>query len=628
MGRRVGRRRALAVSGSAALGAAFLAACGGDDDDTPAGPTSAPASSGGTGAGSSAGGGSSGAGTGGTAANGLLTAPQDTSAQAKRGGVHKSALSNDVPNFDPSFPAVQSLRFLQMCYSKLTQIKPGTLQPSNGEIVGDLAESWEFSPDLLTLTFKLRPNVKWHPVEPVNGREFTADDVLYTWKRFTEIAQFRFSIVNSVNPAAPVLSVEVPDAQTMVMKLAQPLPALPGVLSYPVGGGLYFVPTEAEDKIDLRRAIAGTGHFYLEEYEPSVKFVLKRFEEYFEEGRPYLDGIDLPIVSEYAARLAQFRTGATLEGDFQRNIAPQDLLPLKSEVEGLDLYQGDWPGGFVWMIYAFSPDHKTPLRDIRVRQALSMAWDRDAWIEAVNELDKLRDAGLPVETRWHTALAAGFYEGWWLDPQDEAAFGPNAKYYHRNIEEAKKLLAAAGFPDGIDLVSNHISGPEFGATFQDNIHVMEGTAEEAGFRFPENAITYAAWQEMYDSDGEFDGYGYGGSPLGLQPDAVTRLFEEFHTKGSVFFGFDVDGVGNKQGDPFLDSEIEKARQEPDLEAQKARVKDLQRYLAEQQFMGRQPGVTRPFNLWWRAVKNVQTFQGGQRVHVDTWLDENEPPLKA
>ena len=55
--------------------------------------------------------------------------------------------------------------------------------------------------------------------------------------------------------------------------------------------------------------------------------------------------------------------------------------------------------------------------------------------------------------------------------------------------------------------------------------------------------------------------------------------------------------------------------------------ELQRYLAKTQYMGRQPGVTRPYTLFWPAVKNIQTFQGGQRIHVDSWLDKNEAPLK-
>ena len=80
-----------------------------------------------------------------------------------------------------------------------------------------------------------------------------------------------------------------------------------------------------------------------------------------------------------------------------------------------------------------------------------MAYDRDLWIDAVYDTKALQDAGVPIVRRWNTSLtaldsdAAG---GWWLDPQGKD-FGDNAKYYQHNIAEAKKLMSAAGFANGL-----------------------------------------------------------------------------------------------------------------------------------------------------------------------------------
>ena len=69
---------------------------------------------------------------------------------------------------------------------------------------------------------------------------------------------------------------------------------------------------------------------------------------------------------------------------------------------------------------------------------------------------------MPVESRWNTALV-GSYEGWWLDPKGKD-FGPNAKYFQHDLAEAKKLLAAAGYPNGFETTSHYVTGPELGAT--------------------------------------------------------------------------------------------------------------------------------------------------------------------
>src|SRR5207248_10705217 len=116
------------------------------------------------------------------------------------------------------------------------------------------------------------------------------------------------------------------------------------------------------------------------------------------------------------------------------------------------------------------------LRDVRLRQAYSMAWDRDLFIETVFNVSKFASQGLPVETRWNTALAATSFE--WLNPKSKD-FGENAKYFEHSVAEAKKLLSAAGYPNGVEVTSNTFTTGEYGTDFPKYTEILEGMATEA-----------------------------------------------------------------------------------------------------------------------------------------------------
>src|SRR5688572_29525412 len=156
---RLSRRRALAGSAAGVAGAAFLAACGGSDSGAGGTSTSKPQSA------------------------GLVSSLSDTLKQAKYGGVLKDFSNSEPANLDAMAP-LASLNFqARNVYGTLLREKPGYLKPSESTLGGDLAESWEFSPDHLQLTMKLRPGVKWHNKAPLNGRLVDKDDVIFTWKR-------------------------------------------------------------------------------------------------------------------------------------------------------------------------------------------------------------------------------------------------------------------------------------------------------------------------------------------------------------------------------------------------------------------------------------------------------------
>jgi ABC-type transport system substrate-binding protein len=274
-----------------------------------------------------------------------------------------------------------------------------------------------------------------------------------------------------------------------------------------------------------------------------------------------------------------------------------------------------------------NPPEKTPFRDERVRQALSMSWDRDQYIDTFFNVSKFRAEGLPVETAWNTVFGADLpFTGWWLDPKS-SDFGENAKYFQHNIAEAKKLLSAAGNPNPQALSTQRSAD-------SDQITVLEGMASEAGFRFTTNVVNQTEYVRVRDSQGKFEGIAYRGLPSGSSSggaDNLEFLIRSFSIKlgGRNYSGFDANGRGDFSGDQYLEDMFAKGRGEADVNKRKALVHEAQRYLAKKMYSIRWPGGASGFLLRWPAVKNVGVFKDDLRGDDMTlWLDPSQPPLSS
>ncbi len=143
----------------------------------------------------------------------------------------------------------------------------------------------------------------------MNGRAFDADDVLYSWKRFTTVGNQRTAYSNALNPDAPITSVTAPDAKTIVVKLKSPNFAI--LAMFGARENVNLVPKEAEDTsvLDLRKTMIGTGPYYVSDYTTSIGWTLKKFDKFWDTNRPYFDQINNPIITEYSALLSQFKAG-------------------------------------------------------------------------------------------------------------------------------------------------------------------------------------------------------------------------------------------------------------------------------------------------------------------------------
>jgi len=601
---RTSRRRALAGSGALVAGAALLAACGGGSDSGSSKSTS------------------------GEAKSDLLTKPVDTAKQAKRGGTSKWLFTSENATLDIHVAGAPLNTPRCMVYSDLIMSKPGHLeQPGYTEYLPDFAQAWEVSPDKLTITFKLHENVKWHNKAPVNGRVVDVDDLKMTWDRFVKQGRIRTTIANAANPNAPVLSWTVPDAKTVVMKVKEPTVDLFAAMTGPYAGLPSIIPKETDTTFDIRRDMIGTGPWMMSNYTPSAGMTFKRNPSYYQDDGLFIDTIEAPFVNEYAQQLAQFRAGNIY--DLTTNIRAEDVLATKKDVPALKMYaaqQGNVAPGQV-VVFGWQPtDANKPFKDERVRQALSMSYDREAYIDVFYNVSKFKAAGLPVETRWNSSI--GPFGQWILDPRDKS-FGQNAKYYQQDVAEAKKLLAAAGYTNGIEVKSNYISGPELGSSWQKTIAVTEEMSRAVGFKPTANLIDY---QKEYgpvirDGHGKFDGWGYTSSaPPG--DDAVSYFDWRFRSTGQVFLGMDQNGKGDGSGDSYVDSQILKARAEFDGEKRKALIYDLQRYLGMVQSMVPKPGLADTFVLAWPVLQNYRVWIRDRRGdNYNWWIDDTQAPLK-
>ena len=414
--------------------------------------------------------------------------------------------------------------------------------------------------------------------------------------------------------------------------------------SEPLAGILYFfatqssmnwpiVPKEAADDtvLDLRSQVAGTGIWNRADVQEDIRFVWKRNPGFGQDERgdlPYIDQEDWVVVPEYAAGLAQFKAGNV----YMYAVQAEDVIITKKDVPDLEMMSTKLITTPRYVIVGQSAD--SPFTDERVRQAYSMSWERDLFIDTVYNVGKFEAEGLPMETRCSSILQAESWEGWWLDPKG-SDFGENARYYEHNIDEAKALLSAAGHPDGLDFDSAVPLDSPYGPTYVRDIDIVTGMTQETGFRANQSDPMFATeFRQTYSQgNGDFSGLSYVNLfSAGIDP--ASWFFRYLNSAGSVFYGFDVDGSSSHKGDPKLDDLTNKLRLEADAEAAMALAHDIQRYAAAKMYFIAFPGGANSFDLAWPCVRNRMVYVDdtsrpigvGNTGNGALWIDQTKPPF--
>ena len=555
-----------------------------------------------------------------------MSPPVDTTNEAQAGGVLKHFALGDPSHFDPLLSAnADVVNFVApFAYQRLLKWELGKYpDQASGTLEGQAAISYELSPDRLTMTLKLRPNMNWDPAAPTDGRTMDSQDVLFSWGKFAELNQLAGNVVYNADsaPNAPVESVTAPDDETVVFNLHQPdSRMLPYLTAYD-----YFniMPIESDTDFDPRRDVRGNGPWRLQEFEPSVRLVWEKNPDYYEDNRPFPDTLEMPIVPDYSQRLAQFKAGQI----FTSVVTPEDVIQTKKDAPDVQIQSSQYlTGGGGYVTFGLAPD--TPWHDTRMRQAVSMAIDRESYANAIDNRDVFEAEGLDLSIAYNSIVYAG-WPGAYLDPTS-SDFGESAKYLTYDPEEAMKLIDAAGHGDGLEFDWVY-STERYGALYLKQVDVVAGMFPAVGLTPRHVALTYSAYQDGYseatywDFDGLVQRAGRGWPSL-------SSMFSAMMLPGGTHYhGAMSDNGSPADGDPTLTDMVFGINQEFDTEAQQALIHDLIRYYTERAYSVMRPSNPRAFTVSWPAIANHglnTTYPGGAVTDpwINWWIDDSKAPL--
>lgn len=345
------------------------------------------------------------------------------------------------------------------------------------ELVPVLAEDYKVSEDGLTYTFNLRKNVKFH-----DGTDFNAEAVKANLDRILD----EKNNLRMRRSFSTVSDVQTPDENTVVITLSQPYSAFLNKTAM----ALMISPKALQDGVDVTKNAVGTGAYKFKEWVQGDRLVVVKNEEYWQEGLPKVDSITFKPVPENGSRIAMLKTG---EADFIYPMPTEQV----SEVEGDSNIVVDKIDSTI-VRYITLNTMKKPYDDLKVRQAINYAIDKDAYIKVVK-------SGLGSKLKSSMSSMTQYYS--------------EQSGYDYDPEKAKALLAEAGYPDGFEAEiwgendSETMKGMQFIQQqlalvgIKVEVKSMEGAtlSDQINSATPENAkiqMWYVSWSP---SSGDADG---------------------------------------------------------------------------------------------------------------------------
>jgi peptide/nickel transport system substrate-binding protein len=333
-----------------------------------------------------------------------------------------------VPSEPPSYDGHREETFglihpIAPFYNTLLRVDPN--DPSGTKPYPSIAESWTVSADGKTYTFKIRSGVKFHDGSTLTSKDVKAsyDKIIFPPEGVGSSRKGQYAVVESVS---------APDASTVVFRLKHPSGSFIASLLSPYNF-IYKADILAKDMHWYEKNIMGTGPFVFVEHVKGSHLVGKKNPNYWDKGKPYLDGFRAIFIRDSATQVAAVR-GERAQIQF-RGFTPADRDNLKKALgDKIKVQESPWD-----CILLVAINHKKkPFDDKRVRRALTLALDRYQGSKALSRIAIVQDvAGVQVPG---TPYAT---------PPDELAKIPG---YWRDAEksraEARKLLKEAGVPEG------------------------------------------------------------------------------------------------------------------------------------------------------------------------------------
>lgn len=457
-------------------------------------------------------------------------------------------------------------------------VKPRTCYYNDTAVIPDLAKSWRVSADHLTWTFKLRDDVKWHNLPPVNGRGFTSADAGWTndyQKASGGLASFWKPIEH-----------EEPDATTLVLKLKEPNADFLNMLASEQN---VMLPREVkEQRGDFKNTLVGTGPFQLKEYRQGQQVIWERNPNYRAVGSdgkplPYLDEIQQVYFADRTASVAAFRAGQ-LDRNENGGYFKLDSDAIKG-TQGLKAKGSDNPAANMYPVWMRAGE--APWNDVRVRKAVSLAIDRDDIIGGLG--------GGGVQQGFLPSAVGGEYN--WPAEKIKSTFKPDP-------ERAKKLLAEAGHTGRLGPFTLKSS-----QGYAENIEVIQKQLEAVGIDLKlELAAGTAVTPVLSKKDFEL---AYGPWSGGRLP---SFWLGEIFLTGSTR---NITGYS----DPKLDAMIAAQVKEMDNVKRKVQLDQIQDYLVET--MPIVPTITRVYYHFESCrMKNMRPQSNSAHAWgvMEAWID--------
>ncbi len=493
---------------------------------------------------------------GGAGAGAVIGMPAASSVLAQEGTPAVEGSGNliigkaqEAVGLDPALvTAASSFQILAPVYEQLVGFNAEN-QPQP-----ELAKSWE-TPDDKTFVFQLREGVTFH-----NGSPLTAADVKHSFERILDPA------TNSpwLSQFEPIASIETPDDRTVRINLKQPYGPLLATLSSDYAA---IVPQNAGD---LQTTMTGTGPFMLSEYTRDTRTVMGANPGYWEAGLPGLAQVTYQILPDEAARLAAIRTGEI----GLTSLADPAAVSLASREEGIQVVTQETTDYYLLGINCQRP----PFDNVKVRQALSLAVDRQALLDAVF-FGEGSVTGPIVPTL-----------GPWGTPVDQLPL------HTPDPEQAKALLAEAGLGSGFEM---SILASPFYPEFINIALVLQSQLQEVGITVTLDQVEWGTFIDRWKNRDFATFVSYNGS--GNDPDRA--LYPVFHTGGSVnAFQF---------SDPEVDRLLEEGRSTVDPAQRQEIYRQVEAKIAEAA-----PGLFLFTRTAYFALRDH--VQGFEPSPVDTW----------
>ena len=468
----------------------------------------------------------------------------------KRGGTLRIAGFADVPHRDVHQTIQETLASLGpgLAYSRLLKLRsePSAEQPSL-LLECDLCVSWELTADF-DYIFQLRPDVRWQDIPPVNGRSLVADDIVFSYERLRTPGWPSASLFSSFG------EIEALGPHTLRIELA--LADADALMSLADGHTKIIAREVVEQYGDLRDSpVIGTGPWIWEETTEGVGTTFRRNPDYFEDGLPFLDQLQIKTIRSPEGDLSPTETRLAA---FQRGIVDVAVLPPEQWREVVDSNTGiasiisrQSGAGVALSMNVQAP----PLDRLSVRRAVLNSIDPWEYVDTLWSGQGFVSLGVPVQGPD------------WLLGRDEMR-----TQHFADPGAARELLAASGVPGTVDIELT-VRTEEDGQIYLDLAERIADDLRQVGFNPRIRRLNPQQFSEAVLDHRDYE------LALGVLPPTSTTnsfLMALLHSEGRW------NVTGHK--DSVLDAMIQGQAAEFDPEQRKLQLVDIQRYVLDQAYL--------------------------------------------